>query len=290
MGFSPAEQEWQDHLAKIQALQKSTTFPGATNPVTKITYGSASPPIQPTTQLAQAAVRGGQQVASGQTQRTANAAGVTSSPTDNKASNDMVSRTGRFYSDYPYTSLAALAAPGAEGQAASKWAKFYGMGGNAYANYMSSVLKDPMALLKGMGVNAGSLVDAQDRMDWYNRLWNLASGRQKLDGGYGYLSGRGIVHNILNSRYGEKDAAGSLGQITQSPDLTPDQQVSNTIQLLLGSLQGVIGQDALQAYQSTLGRLGQEFMDQQMKDPARWGKVHFNDYLRQRLGPGGGIY
>jgi len=209
--------------------------------------------------------------------------------TDGKISNDTVTRPGQYYSDYPFTSIKTLAE--SPGTAAQKWSKFYGRGGNAYANYMSEILKDPMAMLKTMGVNAGSLNDPQDVLDWQRRLWDIASGRDRMAGGqFGYFSGRDIVQNVLNAKYNVADPAGSLGGMLNNPDLTPDQQVSNTIQLLLGSLQGVVNSDALQAYQATLGKIGQEFIDMKMKDPTKWASLPFNEYAKQRLGQGGGLY
>ena len=305
-GLTQAEDAWNAYLKKLQAQKQAyqgtgydpryaaarpggTALPATQDFAPSPTVAPVGQTITPSTGGATTpAVRAAVTPAAASASTTAATGGTATggAGSDGKISNDLVTRKGQFYSDYPGTSIGALAAdPGA---AARKWAGFYKQGGNAFGNYMANILKDPTALLKGMGVQASSLVDPQDQLDWQRRLWDIASGRQKVGGEYGYMSGRGIIENVLNAKMDNQ--AGSLGSMLNDPDLTPDQQVGNTIQLLMGSLQSIVSPDALQAYQSTLGRLGQEFIDMKMKDPKSWAKLPFNQFLKQRLGTGGGIY
>lgn len=311
--WTNAEEEWRQKLARLAAA-KTATYNGPYQPATPAyngpyqpapstpsTYnGPYQPAIQPTTQ----AYNGPYQPAVTGTSRNTGTATPVSTPVvtptaeqnkpkttpgsqDGKISNDLVTRKGQYYSGYPGTSIGALAQDVPSSMRA--WAQHYKYGGDAYANYLSQLYPDPKNMMLAMGVNPSSMTDPQDLLDWQRRMLDLASGRHKIGGQYGYFSGRDMVSNILNAKQDNK--AGSLGALLNDPTLLPDQQVKNTIGLLTTSLQSVISPDALQAYVSLLGRLGQQFIDARMRNPKAMGSsTTFNAFLRKQLGEGGGLY
>lgn len=225
------------------------------------------------------------------TQVQATSSAPKSTPTDSRISNDRETKPGQYYSGYPDLTIGKLRDDPAT--AAREWAKFYGWGGDAYSKYMSSVIQDPLSVLKSMGVNAGSLVSSTDQLDWQRRLWDSLSGRAQpagTDNNY-YVDPRGMVSNILGATYNKTDPSGSLGNMLNDSSLLPEQQVQNTVNLLLNSLQGFVSDDVLNAYASTLQKLGQDFLSIRNQKPESWDTSNtFNKYVASQLGSGGGLF
>jgi hypothetical protein len=309
--FSRAEQDWRERLRRLQEQQRRLAQANQGNyalstgvaPVGAITGGYTS----------QGSVPGvpkpyvpGQTVAPTGTTSTASTGGntpaqataiTTPSATKPKAKDtgkggtpdneiDVVTRPGRFYSKYPGSSIGAVAAD--VPQSSRAWAQFYGQGGDAYGNYLAQLYSDPRNMMLGMGVGAGKMNDPQDYLDWQGKMLDLVSGRTKVDGNYGYLTGKDIVKNVLGAT--KDKTAGSLGMLLNDPKTLPDEQVRRTIGMLTASLQSIISPDALNAYVAMIGQIGQDFIDQRMQNPKAMSGKTFNQVLLEQLGPGGGLY
>lgn len=290
IGFG--ESSWQEYLRQLRAKQAQqaaskpidTRFAPQVPTQTSINVSRAAPPNTPgsATQVTPTVASAIQN----QTQRSVDQSAVGSGGgnADNKISNDMDVRPGRFYSQYPGSSIGALA--GDVGATSRAWAKAGGYTGDAYANYLSGLYQDPATMMLAMGISPGKMTNPQDKLDWEKRFFDMTSGKDKIGGNYAYLSGRDVINNVLNAK--SSNQAGSLGQILNNTSLTPDQQVQNTINLLKTSLGPIIGSDALNSYVSVLGQLGQQFIDRWMKNPKQ--SQPFISFLRQNLGAGGGLY
>ena len=210
----------------------------------------------------------------------------TNNPSDN-AKFDIA--PGRYYSDYPQATIGKLA--GDPASAAREWANFTNTGGNPFARYMSGVFSDPMAILRAQGVDPAKLDQlGPDRLDQFQMLWDRMSGNRQGQGGANmYVDPKYMLGNIMNAQYDESGKATSLGGMLANPNLLPEEQVQNTIGLVLSSLQGFISDEALNAYSATLNEFAQDWLAERNKNPDQWDKVPFVTALRSKFGTGGGL-
>jgi hypothetical protein len=314
LGFANPEQDWQAYLNTVNKKKRATMpspyAPSPTsatapyNPTTQsfthTPYEAGNSPYNPTTQSFPhqpydlgAAAAANSAVSSAPAKKdtpTTSTPATKKTGPDGKTSDDMTVHPGRFYSDYNYTAAKDLA-DNDPSFIANKWAGFYNYGGKAYANQLNSTIADPRNLLLAMGVNPGRLQDPSDYLDWTQRLYDQASGRtQGNTGGYQYMSGRGMVHNILNARYDQKNPTNDIGHMIADPSMDPKTQIANTISLLKSTMQSVLNPDSLNAYVATLNNLAVDFIEQKNKDPKSWDNITFNQYVQKQLGSGGGVY
>lgn len=219
-----------------------------------------------------------------------NASNASSDPGSASGGGDMdYVRPGQFYSDYPEGGLMKLSQDPA--RAVDEWAKFNSMG-PAYGRYLNSII-DPMSALRLQGVDAGKLsINGTPRLDAFNSLWRRMSGDASQGGQNNYYTDpRGMLSNVLNAKYKEGDEATSLGSTLNGPLLLPEEQVQNTIGLILNGLQGYVSDESLNAYSSMLNQAAMDYLAMRDKSPTSWDNGNtFNTYLKSRFGSGGGLF
>jgi hypothetical protein len=217
--------------------------------------------------------------------------GVTPSPSGNgQISDNYTPQPGKFYSDVtPDNILSLIQDPS---QAMGYWAKFHGYN-DAYANRLSSVynIND---LLRAMGIG-GTQMSGTNELDWQGRLADRLSGRLKdaSGGGYDYLNPQSIVQSIFSTpRAGLGTGANQLAISVNNPNLQPEEQITNVAQFVLGSLQGVLTNDQLNAYSQVLDQLATQFMRQYQTTPGGGSadRPTFLEFVRQNGGQYGGLF
>lgn len=197
---------------------------------------------------------------------------------------------GKYYSDVtPDNILSLIQDPS---QAMGYWAKFHGYN-DAYANRISSVF-NINDLLRAMGIG-GTQMSGTNELDWQGRLADRLSGRLKdsSGGGYDYLNPQSIVASIFNTpRAGLGTGANSLAISVNNPNLQPEEQITNVAQFVLGSLQGVLTNDQLNAYSQVLDQLATQFMREYQTTPGGGSadRPTFLEYVRNNGGQYGGLF
>lgn len=308
-GLATSEEDWRRYLAQIQARQQAQMSPGRYGPESpgsqyipqvvnpSSTMPGGNPPNAPLVGAANTAV------ASVATEHSGEAAQNTGGPAstavntahpstgagpgqDTTGDNTQV-RSGRFYSDYPWTSIPALRND-TTGRVGRLWSDYYNQGGDAYARVLNSMFPDPRTFMQTQGVNAKNFSDPQNQLDWTQRFFDVASGRRKINGGYGLFSGKDVVANILNAKY-DKDS-GSIGQSLGDKGLLPEEQVKNTVGMMATALQSILSPDQLQSYVAMIGKLGDQFIEDRARHHEKMQGQTFNRWLLSQLGPGGGLY
>jgi len=217
-------------------------------------------------------------------------AASTEGPVHGKISDDMTPKPGMYYSDVtPDNILSLIQDPS---QAMGYWAKFHGYN-DAYASRLSSVynIND---LLRAMGIG-GTQMAGTNELDWQGRLADRLSGRLKdsSGGGYDYLNPQSIASSIFATpRADLASGANSLATSINNPNLQPEQQISNVAQFVLGSLQGVLTNDQLNAYSQVLDQLATQFMRSYQTTPGGGAanRPTFLEYVRQNGGQYGGLF
>jgi hypothetical protein len=197
---------------------------------------------------------------------------------------------GKYYSDVtPDNILSLIQDPS---QAMGYWAQFHGYN-DAYANRLSSVF-NINDLLRAMGIG-GTQMSGTNELDWQGRLADRLSGRLKdaSGGGYDYLNPQSIAASIFNTpRAGLGTGANELATSINNPNLQPEQQITNVAQFVLGSLQGVLTNDQLNAYSQVLDQLATQFMRSYQTTPGGGAadRPTFLEFVRQNGGQYGGLF
>ena len=111
-------------------------------------------------------------------------------------------------------------------------------------------------------------------------------------GGYNYLDAPSIVKNIFNTpRAGLGTGAGQLSTAINNPNLQPEDQIKNVAEFTLGSLQGVLTSDQLNAYSQVLDQLATAFMQQYDTSVGTTDQMPtFLEFVRQYGGQYGGMF
>jgi hypothetical protein len=207
-----------------------------------------------------------------------------------KISDNYTPKPGMYYSSVtPDNILSLIQDPS---QAMGYWAKFHGYN-DAYANRLSSVF-NINDLLRAMGIG-GAQMAGTNELDWQGRLADRLSGRLKdaSGGGYDYLNPQSIAASIFSTpRAGLDSGANNLAISINNPNLQPEEQITNVAQFVLGSLQGVLTNDQLNAYSQVLDQLATQFMRQYQTTPGGGAadRPTFLEYVRQNGGQYGGLF
>jgi len=177
--------------------------------------------------------------------------------------------------------------------AANLWAQYNKYGGSAMAEAgtLMNDVNDPLAMMRAMGVDPRNLKGDSTTLEWLGKFWNMYSGQGT--GPNLRPSGAAIVRNILNAApIGPNTPMkpGSLSQIAGNMNYPAAQQVSNVNSLLLSALQGVINDDTYQAYKAVLDQMGNTYQTARANRNDPYKNVPYNEFLKQQLGPGGGLY
>ena len=290
-----ATSEWQDYLKKIQAQQASSpnALSSLSGPPTGIPGLGQSPnaprdasyPGAPSQMTMQSTSPNASQSGTPQAinSSTKESPGGTGTIGDNT-----VVRPGQWYSDMGQAAVAKLSQDPA--RAVDLWAKKTGKGG-AYGQMLNSMI-DPVSALRLMGADAGVLSQMNNRpLDQMSQLWRVMAGESDYAGNNRYVDPTGMLSNVLNAKYSKNDPALSLGQSVGNPNIIPEEQISNTMGLVLSGLQGFVSDSALNAYATMLQQASMDFLNMKESNPNEYdSNLTFNAYLKQRFGSGGGLF
>lgn len=199
---------------------------------------------------------------------------------------------GRYYSGYTGATIGKLADAKNPQAAAREWANYGNMGGNPFARYLTGVFSDPMAILRAMGHDPSRLdEEGVPRLDEFGQLWDRLSGRHTNNGANMTADPRAMMQNIMGAKFDPNGKGTSLGRLVDNPDLMPEEQASNTIGLILSSLQGFMSDESLNAYKSMIESFAMDWISQRNQDPSKWDASEtFKDAVQKKFGSGGGLF
>lgn len=234
-------------------------------------------------------------LSAGQTAEQGSRPAITSTDTRQglgQISDDLVVKPGQYYSDVNALNINALIQD--PNQAMNYWSRHQGYN-DAFGKRVAGTFNIP-GLLQAMGVGQGangSQLTGTNALDWYGRLADRMSGRLTDGGNNQYLNPQSIVSNIFNTpKFGTGTDAGvsDLSLRINNPGLQPEQQVSNVAEYVLGSLQGVLTNEQIEAYATILDQYATDYMRMYQTTPGGVGDLTFLDFIRQNTNQFGGMF
>lgn len=207
-------------------------------------------------------------------------------------SDDFEVKPGRYYSDVNALNINSLIQD--PNQAMNYWANFQGYN-DAYGQRVAGTFNIP-GLLQAMGIgqgSAGQQLTGTNALDWYGRLADRLSGRLTDNGNNQYLNPQSIVQNIFATPKFEPGSQAGVSDISlkiNNPGLQPEEQIGNVAQYVLGSLQGVLTNEQIDAYATILDQYATAFMRMYQTTPGGAGNMTFLEFIRSQTNQFGGMF